>query len=95
MREASELTSSIAIHLLTPVVRAYPTQPQEYAARPVPSIEDWYGLWAAWDTVTRGMIPQEDLLDKPIKLRNSLIFYLGHIPTFAGSFGSLPRRTGS
>lgn len=30
------------------------------------------------------MIPQEDLLSKPIKLRNSLIFYLGHIPTFAG-----------
>lgn len=30
------------------------------------------------------MIPHEDLLDKPIKLRNNLIFYLGHIPAFAG-----------
>jgi hypothetical protein len=25
-------------------------------------------------------------MDKPIKLRNSLIFYLGHIPTFAGKY---------
>src|SRR5213080_3862680 len=40
------------------------------------------GLWAAWDTVTRGMIPNEELLHKPIKLRNACIFYLGHIPTF-------------
>ncbi len=30
------------------------------------------------------MIPKEELMDKPIKLRNNLIFYLGHIPTFAG-----------
>lgn len=28
------------------------------------------------------MIPQEELLEKPIKLRNACIFYLGHIPTF-------------
>jgi formylglycine-generating enzyme required for sulfatase activity len=28
------------------------------------------------------MIPQEELLSKPIKLRNACIFYLGHIPTF-------------
>lgn len=28
------------------------------------------------------MIPEEELLDKPIKLRNACIFYLGHIPTF-------------
>jgi len=36
----------------------------------------------AWDCVTRDMIPEEELLDKPIKLRNACIFYLGHIPTF-------------
>lgn len=35
-----------------------------------------------WDTVTRGMIPNDELLNKPIKLRNACIFYLGHIPTF-------------
>lgn len=28
------------------------------------------------------MIPEEELLGKPIKLRNACIFYLGHIPTF-------------
>ena len=39
-------------------------------------------MWAAWDTVTRQMLPDEELLDKPIKLRHACIFYLGHIPTF-------------
>jgi formylglycine-generating enzyme required for sulfatase activity len=39
-------------------------------------------MWAAWDTVSRGMIPEKELSSKPIKLRNALIFYLGHIPTF-------------
>lgn len=28
------------------------------------------------------MVPNEELLSKPIKLRNAIIFYLGHIPTF-------------
>lgn len=28
------------------------------------------------------MIPDEELQNKPIKLRNACIFYLGHIPTF-------------
>lgn len=28
------------------------------------------------------MVPREDLLSQPIKLRNAVIFYLGHIPTF-------------
>jgi formylglycine-generating enzyme required for sulfatase activity len=28
------------------------------------------------------MIPEEELLSKPINLRNACIFYLGHIPTF-------------
>ena len=28
------------------------------------------------------MIPADDLLSKPIKLRNCCLFYLGHIPTF-------------
>lgn len=30
------------------------------------------------------MTPDEELLSKPIKLRNDLIFYLGHIPEFCG-----------
>lgn len=29
------------------------------------------------------MVPRDELLNKPIELRNNLIFYLGHIPTFA------------
>jgi hypothetical protein len=60
----------------------FKVRPDEYAASPVPSLSEWDSLWAAWDTVTRQMIPEEALLSKPIKLRNALIFYLGHIPTF-------------
>lgn len=30
------------------------------------------------------MVPQDELMNKPIQLRNNLIFYLGHIPAFAG-----------
>lgn len=56
--------------------------PSVYAAKTVPTWEDWKGLWTIWDIVTRGMIPDEELLEKPIKLRNACIFYLGHIPTF-------------
>lgn len=61
---------------------AWPTAPTDYAAAPVPSLADWEGLWAVWDTATRQMIPKEELQAKPIKLRNPCIFYLGHIPTF-------------
>lgn len=56
--------------------------PAQYASSTIPTIKDWRGLWAAWDTVTRGMISDEELGNKPIKLRNACIFYLGHIPTF-------------
>lgn len=56
--------------------------PSAYVASTLPTLQDWEGLWTAWDTVTRGMIPRGELLDKPIKLRNACIFYFGHIPTF-------------
>jgi hypothetical protein len=56
--------------------------PLQYSTSTVPTLADWKGLWSVWDTVTRGMIPDEELLNKPIKLRNACIFYLGHIPTF-------------
>src|SRR3569833_2640665 len=56
--------------------------PAGYANSVLPSVEDWQEVWAAWDTVTRRMLPDQELLDKPIKLRNASIFYLGHIPTF-------------
>ncbi|KAI5362861.1 Putative sulfatase-modifying factor enzyme, C-type lectin [Septoria linicola] len=73
---------SYALHMLTRPATMYPTKPEEYAATPVPSILEWEQLWAVWDKVTRQMIPNEELLEKPIKLRNACIFYLGHIPTF-------------
>ena len=60
----------------------FPLTPELYAASPVPSLQEWDSLWAAWDAVTQRMITKEELLTKPIKLRNACIFYLGHIPTF-------------
>jgi hypothetical protein len=60
----------------------FPTKPEDFAAKPVPSLAEWKELWAAWDAVTKQMIPEDELLSKPIKLRNECIFYLGHIPTF-------------
>jgi hypothetical protein len=56
--------------------------PSVYARSVLPTLDDWEALWASWDIVTREMLPQEELLEKPIKLRNACIFYLGHIPTF-------------
>jgi L-histidine Nalpha-methyltransferase / hercynylcysteine S-oxide synthase len=61
---------------------SFSSTPSIYAATPLPSVEDWESLWTVWDIVTRGMLPHEELQDKPIKLRNACIFYLGHIPTF-------------
>jgi len=74
---------STALHLLKSTKQImYPTKPEEYAAQPVPSLDDWSQLWDHWDLVTRQMIPETELGSKPIKLRNACIFYLGHIPTF-------------
>ncbi|RYP43732.1 hypothetical protein DL768_009739 [Monosporascus sp. mg162] len=56
--------------------------PSQYASSYIPSLKDWESLWVAWDTVTQRMLPREELLNKPIKLRNACIFYLGHIPAF-------------
>lgn len=60
---------------------AFPLRPEEYAPGPVPTMEEWRQLWAAWELVTLKMIPKEALLEQPIPLRNPLLFYLGHIPT--------------
>ena len=68
---------------MRPATIAFDTDPKLYAASPVPSIREWQQLWTAWDTVTRSMVPRDELMNKPIQLRNNLIFYLGHIPTFA------------
>lgn len=71
------------LHVLRPSAVRFETDPKLYAASTVPSMNDWQQLWSAWDTVTRSMVPRDELMNKPIKLRNNLIFYLGHIPTFA------------
>lgn len=57
-------------------------KPEEYARGPTPDYGEWVELWAAWDALTKKMMPADKLLSKPIDLRNPYIFYLGHIPTF-------------
>ncbi|KAL9622589.1 MAG: hypothetical protein Q9160_003086 [Pyrenula sp. 1 TL-2023] len=71
------------VYLLSPSRVQFSRRPEKYAGKPVPTLKEWERLWCAWDTATKGIIPQEELLAKPIQLRNALIFYLGHIPTFA------------
>jgi hypothetical protein len=61
---------------------SFSLNPAEYARESVPQLSDWESLWAVWDAVTQQMLPNDELLDKPIKLRNACIFYLGHIPAF-------------
>ncbi|OJD13872.1 hypothetical protein AJ78_05719 [Emergomyces pasteurianus Ep9510] len=70
------------IHLLSSCTLEIPTQAAQYAADVVPSVTDFENLWKAWDMVTISMVPRDELLSKPIRLRNALVFYLGHTPTF-------------
>ncbi|KAL5920168.1 Ergothioneine biosynthesis protein 1 [Pyricularia oryzae] len=70
------------VHVLTKPTTPFALTPNEYASTTMPTMEDWSELWAKWDAVTRGMLPKKELLEKPIRLRNACIFYLGHIPTF-------------
>ena len=72
----------VDLHMVKRPAFSFPLEVKDYAARPIPSLHDFEQLWAAWDIVTRRMIPEEELLSKPIKLRNCCLFYLGHIPTF-------------
>lgn len=71
------------IHILKPSSINFDMDPKLYGPQPVPLPKEWHQLWSAWDTVTRSMVPRDELMNKPIQLRNNLIFYLGHIPTFA------------
>ncbi|KAI8994191.1 DUF323 domain-containing protein [Trametes punicea] len=48
----------------------------------IPTVEEWQNMWAAWDCITRQMIPPSMLFEKPIDLRHICLFYCGHIPTF-------------
>lgn len=60
----------------------FPSQPSLYASSHIPTTSDWHSLWQAWDVVTRRMLPEQELGEKPIRLRNACVFYLGHIPAF-------------
>ncbi|KAI0406130.1 DUF323 domain protein [Xylaria palmicola] len=70
------------LHLLIRNPLSFSLNPVDYARAGVPLASDWKSLWAVWDAITRRMLPNEELLDKPIKLRNACIFYLGHTPAF-------------
>ncbi|CCT75583.1 uncharacterized protein FFUJ_11611 [Fusarium fujikuroi IMI 58289] len=61
---------------------AFLLQPEQYAPAPVPSLAEWKQLWSVWDLVTTNMMLPDALMEQPIPLRNPLLFYLGHIPTF-------------
>ena len=75
-------TMATDLYLLSKKTLSYPLKPDEYAARPIPSLPEFEQLWNSWDIVTRHMIPETELLSKPIILRNCCLFYLGHIPAF-------------
>lgn len=89
----TNMEGDYGLHLLNRPRVSFPVKPEQYAANPVPTLEEFRSLWTAWDAVTRDMISDDELLDKPIKLRNACIFYLGHIPAFMDIH--LTRATGS
>ncbi|KAH9908705.1 C-type lectin protein [Xylariomycetidae sp. FL2044] len=70
------------LHMLIKPNMPFSLKSAEYSRYPVPHLNDWERLWSTWDIVTTRMLPREELLDQPIKLRNACIFYLGHIPAF-------------
>lgn len=83
MKASQEETNNrVGLHLLQKSSMPFSLIPSLYAAKPLPTVQDWKALWKAWDVVTKDMIADEELQEKPIKLRNACIFYLGHIPTF-------------
>jgi len=82
VKQWSASSDTYSIHLLRKQKMAFSLDPAVYAAATLPKSGDWEDLWAVWDLVTRRMVPNEELGAKPIKLRNAIIFYLGHIPTF-------------
>ena len=87
--------SALDLHMVhkKPNTVSFPTRFADYTAQHVPLMKEFSQLWSAWDMATHDMIPQEELLTKPIKLRNACIFYLGHIPCFADIH--MTRATGS
>ena len=48
----------------------------------VPTLQEFQEMWTAWDFVTRKMVPDSMLLEKPIYLKHVCLFYPGHVPVF-------------
>ncbi|KAK6358631.1 hypothetical protein TWF730_007955 [Orbilia blumenaviensis] len=71
-----------ALHLLHNPTARTGLEPKEYAKASCPDLKEWEELWKLWDSVTLGMVRKDQYLTKPISLRNPILFYLGHIPTF-------------
>ncbi|KAJ2806654.1 hypothetical protein H4R21_000780 [Coemansia helicoidea] len=57
------------------------TAPHQFPT--LPTIDEWRQLWAVWDLLSCHVVPRDRLEERPIALRNPLIFYLGHISAFA------------
>ncbi|KAG8410100.1 Ergothioneine biosynthesis protein 1 [Metarhizium acridum] len=70
------------LHMLQKARIPFSKAPSIYAPQTLPTLDDWHAVWSTWDIVTKQMLPRQELTEKPIKLRNACIFYLGHIPTF-------------
>ncbi|KAK6340627.1 hypothetical protein TWF696_008951 [Orbilia brochopaga] len=70
------------LHLLYHPAGKVSAVPESYAKLRYPTVEQWEELWKTWDAVTLGMVRSDQYLTKPIDLRNPIIFYLGHIPTW-------------
>lgn len=78
------------LHVLRPAKIDMPRIVVQYWTGVAPPPKNWEMLWLAWDIVSKSMVPREALMSRPIELRNPLIFYLGHIPTFCGEQNWLP-----
>lgn len=76
------LLSSPSASTLPATTALVPKRPYSSSPYGVPAFQDWQNMWAAWDFITRRMIPPSMLCQKPIDLRHICLFYLGHIPTF-------------
>ena len=48
----------------------------------VPILQEFQEMWTAWDFVTRKMVPDSMLSEKPIDLKHICLFYSGHVPVF-------------
>ncbi|KKA27112.1 hypothetical protein TD95_001129 [Thielaviopsis punctulata] len=70
------------LHMIQKPKVPFSPLPSIYAATSSPSVSEWKALWKTWDILSTQMLASTQLLEKPIKLRNACIFYLGHIPTF-------------